>query len=288
MIKKEFTKIFENAATESARDIDLVGFSKNILTKQISNLPRLFRYSPADYYNIRSLETETLFLSPIGNMNDIFEGLSCRIDDNVINKIEKMQDIAYLKSFSENQNHLLMWAHYANNYTGMCVEYDFSNLSEELLYHLYPIYYSKKRFANKDLSKVIEEHSDLKRMNEDYCYPNECDHIKDIMSLFLTKSEAWSYEKEWRIVATYPQIHNTAEDLDDEQRLLYFLNDQNISVKSCIKSVYLGAKMKQNIKDHIKEICQYKLNNIPVYSTRLSKDNYELEIVLEVNNRQSK
>ena len=180
MIKKEFTKIFENAATESARDIDLVGFSKNILTKQKSNLPKLFRYSPADYYNIRSLETETLFLSPIGNMNDIFEGLSCRIDDNVINQIEKMQDIAYLKSFSENKNHLLMWAHYANNYTGMCVEYDLSNLSEEVLYHLYPIHYSKIRFPNKDLSKVIEEHSDLKRMNEDYCYPNECDHIKDI------------------------------------------------------------------------------------------------------------
>lgn len=281
MIRDKFTQLFEEMEGNIVYDFALLDYFNEILLKEKSSIPRLFRYSSADYYNIRALETETLFLSPIGNMNDIFEGLSCEIDDAVIDKIEDLQDIAYLKSFSEEKNNLLMWAHYAKDYSGMCVEYDFSKLSKDVLCHLYPIYYSKTRSTNRKLDKAIEEHIDLKRMNDDNCYPNDCDFIKDILSLFLTKSDAWSYEKEWRIIATHSQIYNTAEDMGDDQALLYAINTQNISVKSCIKSIYLGARMKKNIKEHIKEICRDKLNNIPVYSTRLSKNKYELDFILE-------
>lgn len=280
MIKESFIELFhnnQNNHNEIISDDQLLAFSKNIVLKYKSLIPSLFRYSIADYYNIRALENESLFLSPIGTMNDIFEGLSCDIDDSVIDKIEEIKDVAYIKSFSESKDDLLMWAHYSDNYAGMCVEYDFSKLSENILYHLFPVYYSDNRFAHIDLNKSIEEHCDLKRMNCDHNYPNECEYIKNIMSLFLTKSNAWSYEKEWRMVATYPQIHNTAEDLYDNHGEMYGINAQTISVKSCIKSVYLGPRMKQNIKEHIIEICKTKLNNIPVYSTRLSKTKYQLE-----------
>ena len=54
-----------------------------------------------------------------------------------------------------------MWAHYADNYSGMCVEYDFSKLSETLLFHLYPVYYSAKRSTSRHLEWVIAEHKDL-------------------------------------------------------------------------------------------------------------------------------
>ena len=67
----------------------------------------------------------------------------------------------------------------------------------------------------------------------------------------------------------------------DNQTSLYAINSQNISVKSCIKGVYLGARMKKNIKEHIKEICRNKLNNTPVYSTKLSKNKYELDFIPE-------
>ena len=281
MIKDKFTQLFEETEGNIVYDLDLLDYSNEFLLKEKNSIPRLFRYSLADYYNIRALETETLFLSPIGNMNDVFEGLSCEIDDIVIDKLEDLQDIAYLKSFSEEKNNLLMWAHYAKDYTGMCVEYDLSKLSEDILCHLYPIYYSKTRSTNRNLDRAIEEHIDLKRMNNDNCYPNDCDFIKDILSLFLTKSDAWSYEKEWRIIATHSQIYNTAEDMGDDQTSLYAINSQNISVKSCIKGVYLGARMKKNIKEHIKEICRNKLNNTPVYSTKLSKNKYELDFIPE-------
>lgn len=92
---------------------------------------------------------------------------------------------------------------------------------------------------------------------------------------------SWSYEKEWRLLATYAQIYNEADDVYDDQEDFYRINSQNVSVASCVKAVYLGPKMKQNIKEHIKEICTNRLENIPVYSTRLSKEKYELEFVCE-------
>ena len=279
MIKKEFAEIFEESLENVLNDCELAEFARNVVLKNRAAIPPVFRYSPADYYNIRGLKTQSLFLTPVGNMNDVFEGVSCKITDEVINKLEQLSDIAYLKSFSEEKNNLLLWAHYAQNYSGMCVEYDFGQLSEDLLYHFFPVYYSSKRLVSRNLEHTIVEHKDSKRMNEENCCLNECDFIKDIMSLFLTKSTIWDYEKEWRIVATHPQIFNVAEDLDDDQEVLYRINSQQISVAGCIKSVYLGPQMKQNIKEHIVEICRNRLGNIPVYSTKLSKDKYELEYI---------
>lgn len=282
MIKKVFNDFISKHCENPIEDADLKIFSEFLVAWK-DKLPPLYRYSQADYNNIRGLETQTLYLSHVGDMNDIFEGLSCKIDDKVIDHIEEMQNIAYIKSFSESRDNLLMWAHYSKNYTGMCVEYDFSKLPDEILYHLFPIYYSQVRNINKKIDGLITEYKDLKRMNDDNCYPNDSGNIIDVMSMFLTKSECWSYEKEWRIIATYPQIHNSASDFEDENKKLYAIDSQVISVKSCIKAVYLGAKMKQSIKKHISEICREKLGGIPVYSTRLSEYKYELDYIKEGN-----
>lgn len=260
-------------------DFELIDVS-NQLIAQKKHIPPLFRFSNVDYYNIRGLETQSLFLSPIGTMNDVFEGLSCEITDKVIDGLDKISNLAYIKSFSEDRDNLLMWAHYAANYSGMCVEYDFSGLDNELLYHLFPVVYSNDRNTSANLEAAIKEITKLKRENEtdnsiaaeDYYY------IKDILCLFLSKSSVWEYEKEWRIIATYPQIFNEAEDMNDEEcETLYKIYSQKISVKNCIKAVYLGPKMKEEFREHIKEICKDKLNGVRLYSSRLSATEYKLE-----------
>lgn len=283
IIREEFDKLFENSDKDIVFDFELSNFFKDVMLIHKGELPPLYRYSAADYNNIRGLETQTLFLTPIGKTNDVFEGLSCEIDDYVIDKIDELSDIAFVKSFSENKNNLLMWAHYADKYSGMCVEYDFNKLSNAILCHLYPIHYSNKRLKNRWLDQAINEHKDLKKMNQDNNCPNDCDFIKDIMSLFLVKSKAWEYESEWRFIATYPHLHNEAENVGDELENFYDIGHSDIcdkqvlSIKSCITGVYLGPKMKENIKKHITEICNEKLNGIPVYSSRLSKNKYKLE-----------
>lgn len=260
-------------------DFELIDLSRKIIDNTYS-IPRLFRFSNVDYYNIRGLETQSLFLSPIGTMNDVFEGLSCEITDKVIDGLDKISNLAYIKSFSEDRDNLLMWAHYADNYSGMCVEYDFSGLDERLLYHLFPVVYSNVRNTSANLEYAIQEITKLKRENENNNSVTDEDYyfLKDILCLFLSKSSVWEYEKEWRIIATYPQIFNEAEDMNDEEyEILYKIYSQKISVKNCIKAVYLGPKMKEEFREHIKEICKDKLNGVRLYSSRLSAKEYKLE-----------
>lgn len=280
MYRDIFEELFDYEKIYIICDCELLKFSKYIINHK-DEIPSLFRFSVADYNNIRNLETQSLFLSPTGSLNDIFEGLSCPIDDKVIDNLDKLNDIAYIKSFSEDNKNLLMWAHYADSYSGMCVEYDFSKLSDNILYHLFPIYYSEKKLLNISLERTIKELNDLKISNVEHVFPVDSKYLTDIMSAFLIKSKEWEYEKEWRIIATYPHIHNYFGDIEENENAknLYEIKNQYISVKSCIKSVYLGPKMKQRIKDHIKEICKNKLNNIPVYEARISKEKYEIEFV---------
>ena len=119
MIKSSFEKIINDSKDGLIYDYELVDFIENMVLNNKNEIPPLFRYSPADYNNIRNLETERLFLSSLGGMNDIFEGISCEVDDSVLETIDDFSDIAFLKSFSEEKNNLLMWAHYAEDYSGM-------------------------------------------------------------------------------------------------------------------------------------------------------------------------
>lgn len=277
MIKDHLNKLFDDSKDECVYDFELLSFAEDVLLNNKLDIPPLFRFSSADYSNIRGLETQTLFLSPVGNMNDIFEGLSCEIDDRVLEVIEKMADCAYLKSFSEDKSNLLMWAHYADQYSGMCVQYNFSEFCDDILCHLFPVHYSNTRRKSKSLEYTVQELISIKKANAENYYPEETNYLKDIMYLFLSKSKAWKYEKEWRIVATHPQIFNSSEELDDECSSFYDINNQIISVKGCIEAVYLGPRMKEMQRKHIIEICKDKLSNVPVFSVSLSKDKYELE-----------
>lgn len=71
--------------------------------------------------------------------------------------------------FSETNTSLLMWAYYANNYRGVCLEYDFENVDV-----------SYKDVVNS-LHKV--QYSD----------------IRDYAGYYFKKSRQWEHEQEWRI-----------------------------------------------------------------------------------------
>lgn len=260
-----------------ARDTFFEYFFKNVVCPNKDKMPSLFRYSPADYYNIRNLETETLMLSSIGNMNDIFEGLAGEIETDIITSLGELKDIAYIKSFSELKNDFLMWSHYGDKYAGMCVEYDFSKLDESILCHLFPVIYSDTRYSVKIFCDAVEELYELKKANKENYYPDLFKSLMDIMALFLIKPKPWNYEKEWRIIATYPQIHNLAgdfyEEYEDKKILMYDINSELISVKNCIKSVYIGPRTPKIQREHIQSICS-KLNGVKLYQLSVSKAEY--------------
>lgn len=88
-----------------------------------------------------------------------------------LNFIKTVRSTFRVSCFSQKNDSILMWSHYANSHKGFCLEYDFKMLKELITLPL-PVKYS----------------NDL---------PNDID---DKLKLIFTKSKEWSYEEEWRLV----------------------------------------------------------------------------------------
>lgn len=80
--------------------------------------------------------------------------------------------------FTEEYDNMKMWYYYAKQYTGFCIEYDFSNNNGNLK----PVIYTEKRFTIKE--------------------PNQSFYETEVFLPMLLKNPCWKDEKEWRFI--YP------------------------------------------------------------------------------------
>lgn len=94
--------------------------------------------------------------------------------------IEGMREDVFVSCFSEVWDSILMWAHYANNYNGYCIEYDMSKVRDYIIYNLYPVIYEKNYI---DITNYL--------INLNNNVGLICNTVK---------AEEWNYEKEWRII----------------------------------------------------------------------------------------
>lgn len=120
-----------------------------------------------------------------------------KINEFMDNFKEKMGKIIYVSCFSEENDNILMWSHYASKHTGFVVEYDLSKLSKKdkcKLLSLFPVIYSDKR------PQLSIELMSLHNINKQ-------EYLDTLMSLLLVKNSGWSYEKEWRIIIPNPESH---------------------------------------------------------------------------------
>lgn len=81
--------------------------------------------------------------------------------------------------FSERNDDLLMWSHYGGRYKGFCLGFSTK---------LAP-------FTNMRKVKYTQR---MPRINAAKALLN--DNFDEVIDLFCTKSESWSYEKEWRCI----------------------------------------------------------------------------------------
>ncbi len=169
-------------------------------------------------------------------------GLDVNCQNELYQQIKKgfiryREEVA-ISCFSEVNNSKLMWAHYADNYKGFCIEYDFSKS--------YDVEFQK------GIGKVL--YTDERPCQED------CEDYAQYEKMILcTKAECWSYEKEWRSIniLPYEQYINKIYPI--------------VSVKQCITAIYLGCRMSQEYQDEIAQ--HYKDSNVKIYKMIL-KDNY--------------
>lgn len=149
-------------------------------------------------------------------------------------------------------NNQLMWAHYANSYTGICIEYDFSQI-KDFNGFIYPVHYSNQRptLKLKDLGIHISS-SDGKATLDQY----DAD-MNAILAYLLYKNTCWSYEEEWRIINVGEEYTPIFVDLP------------------YIKSITFGLDVDPICKQLLWDVCNEK--SIPCYQLIASIESYELK-----------
>lgn len=275
--RKKLQDIINNCEEDYVLDDDLAKFTDELRDRWSLEDLKLYRYSPADYYNIRNFETGKLRLSNVGVLNDVYEGIPIDIRNSLDQvMVNQLKDVAQIKCFSETPFDEKMWGYYAKDHTGFCVEYDISELdsNDTIINHLFPVLYSTKRSMTTDVQKMIDELKQLRIDIRDRNVHDYEDYLNDITALFLFKGEAWSYEREWRIVYTLLQIY------EEDREELY----AGIIQFDCITGIYLGNRIEKEIEENIKEIVK-RINKvrddngrttIAIYKAYLNDDSYKL------------
>lgn len=192
--------------------VPIVNLSQ-FITKDLNKLyskcpPEIKKYLNKDSFFIFSLIIKDYQNQDIEEKTIVealkMEGVLKELEDVVV-KARDEKYIPFLKDFlskltitcfsASGWDNQLMWSHYANSYSGICVEYDFEKM-DRFIGFMYPVKYSSVRptISLKDLGLTK-----FKKDENGNLITDEVD-ISTIFSYLLTKNECWNYEKEWRII----------------------------------------------------------------------------------------
>ena len=151
---------------------------------------RLYRYRPIGHLDreLEAIEEGYLYCAAYKEMNDPMEGLyssSKKLQQS--DRYEEIRDAIFenkiqmgICSFSEVYYHELMWAHYASQFGGICIAYDFYNLLKFLPDEVEFV----RMYYNEELPSVgltSRPAGELTKMILSY------------------KNHRWLYEREWRM-----------------------------------------------------------------------------------------
>lgn len=151
----------------------------------------------------------------------------------------------YVCCFSSKHDSTLMWSHYANSNSGICVEYNFNGVEANSLQKksIFPVMYSAQPVDLHDLL-TDEKH-------EVYQYPLDA----AVLCAALNKSNVWEYEHEWRLVYVLAVTNDT------ERRIPIIVNTVPVSIslgfhflKPCFYFDHKNQKEIDAAKIHIQQI----------------------------------
>ena len=256
------------------------GWSKAIEYKNSCVPSRLYKYCPLRDKNyscyrkrnkerLTSLQEKQLQVSNCKSLNDPFEfnalSLNCEKIreyglnvDNVKYYFEFLKKRIQVCSFSNyGVSGMPLWAHYANNHKGYCIEYAITNKNS-----IWPITYLPKREAVATIPAKI--YFELRKGMEGNKAPSR-DFWKYFTYLYLTfsfKYDHWQYENEFRFF--------TAEH-DVDKGLLIPLTEAKLD----IEKIYIGIYC-----DYKKELIKIG-KNIGCQVYKMIFDDSSLEFILQ-------
>lgn len=197
------------------------------------------------------------FLSPISpeqfqetheNAKIMLDFIASLLNTKFYEKSNKEFGILSLTSKFDN---LLMWAHYADSHQGFAVEFKKNHLFFNQNYH-------KNNFLG-----TLQAITYSKERPQDYL------HDLNIQKVYLTKSDDWVYEEEYRM---FLPLENATETKRETIYLFKFPLDM-------INAIYCGCNMSSKNVETILQLINRKkeLSHIQVYQANLSQKFYALE-----------
>lgn len=171
------------------------------------------------------------------NANDPFEYMPQSMGCDMERFIENLALHEGIICFSESYKSPIMWGHYAQNHTGICLCFEIDR--NELI---------KVKYKNEREPSNIVLEKGLKKLS--------------------IKSKSWAYEKEQRIRC----ILNKSEQIGHD---LFFMKFKDLNIE--LKEILLGVRCQTDIISLQRTIDNKYQSSIPIYETRLSKKYYKIK-----------
>lgn len=212
MITKHSKKMVRLAKRKGDSTVLYSYLQKDVLTHWRKIFPqRVFKYFPLDISeaidkrNIETVMNNQIWSSTCKGFNDPFEGhfmflspadyVDMGLPENAAKAwkdiIDEVIKHITIVCFTQNPNNMPMWAHYANNHHGFCIEYEI--LEAE---HFYPVIYIDKRLRSKNLFLDLFYYL----LRENSTPEEKVTVLEHTMLLSAFKHRDWKYEREVRAI----------------------------------------------------------------------------------------
>lgn len=183
-------------------------------------------------------------------------------------------------SLSEKKDNILLWAHYADSFYGICLGFiSYLSLHTSPLTHIFLC----DNIVNKNIKNHWHHlHKSLIPFKVDYNPDNKLPKVnmlvnrfldekngnKEMTKLMTTKHINWRYEHEYRLI-TNTEIFN--KDTNDTIKIKFN--------KDILKEIIFGFDCKPEDKEEIKEIVKPKYKQAKFYKCVKKPDEYGVNIV---------
>lgn len=167
---------------------------------------------------------------------------------------------------AETHDNLLMWAHYTNDHTGAVIEFECLPELDNPLCAARKVDYVAKPPVMGKLNEFLRYVTGQSLLN----------HKLSIYDLFLSKSEHWKYEQEWRVFIPPADMDSPAipKDADGNEILFDLLS---VYHPKEIRSIYLGCKMDQKIRPKILSCLTGDFGHVRKYHCIRNEREYKLD-----------
>lgn len=196
-------------------------YKNSLIPEKLFKYVSLYNDPDKDGKRLASLKRGELYLGSFSEYNDPFEGTFLFIDEDKLTDIGWKEGVVsdIYRSLTDgrricslagtSEQNLPMWAYYANNHRGYCIEYSFA---DEQKANIFPVAYEDKRpeatlqFADllNDVTNVAFNNPDASPSEKiDQLTPESARAYVVIFLAMAAKHESWSHEREYRIIDLY-------------------------------------------------------------------------------------